>query len=157
MTAIKKTTTKSNPSPAPATKSKTTTNATKPASRSKSKKDAVQAKVTAPVAIVPPPTSVAPSEPPTVKSIVSEPAVTTITARIDIGFGNALYLRGEGPGLSWDHGVPMKCIADDQWQLTLPESSRPYAFKFLVNDLTWSTGPDYTVASGASVTLTPAF
>ena len=31
----------------------------------------------------------------------------TIEAKIDVGFGNALYMRGEGLGLSWTQGVPL--------------------------------------------------
>ena len=78
-------------------------------------------------------------------------------SQIDIGFGNALYIRGEGPGLSWDEGLLMNCVSDDQWQIALGESVRPIVFKFLVNDLSWSAGEDYSVASGASVTLQPTF
>jgi hypothetical protein len=83
--------------------------------------------------------------------------VTTITARINIGFGNTLHLRGEGPGLSWDRGVPMECIAADLWRFNLGESARGFSFKVLVNDLTWNSGPDYTVASGGVVNITPTF
>jgi hypothetical protein len=39
----------------------------------------------------------------------------------------------------------------------LRESARPVVFKFLVNDLSWSAGEDYTVAPGAKVVLTPTF
>lgn len=92
-----------------------------------------------------------------VKPVATKPVVTTITAQIDIGFGNALYVRGDGPGLSWDKGVLMDCVTDSQWQITLGESARPVVFKFLVNDLSWSAGEDYTVKSGASVTLVPTF
>ncbi|HWA87014.1 MAG TPA: hypothetical protein VG710_12370 [Opitutus sp.] len=83
--------------------------------------------------------------------------VTRITANFDVGFGNALYLRGDGPGLSWDKGVRMNCVADDKWTVTLGESVRPFIFKFLVNDEVWSTGEDCTVDPGVSVTLTPVF
>jgi hypothetical protein len=82
---------------------------------------------------------------------------TVISARIDIGFGNALHLRGDGPGLSWNQGVPLACVADDVWAITLPAGTRPVVFKFLVNDLTWSSGPDYIVASGEKVVLVPTF
>ena len=51
----------------------------------------------------------------------------------------------------------MECIAGDRWQLTLGDSSRPFVFKFLINDEVWSTGDDYTVAPGASATFTPLF
>jgi len=53
--------------------------------------------------------------------------------------------------------VRMECVADDRWTLALGESSRPFVFKFLINDEIWSAGDDYTVAPGASVTLTPVF
>jgi hypothetical protein len=51
----------------------------------------------------------------------------------------------------------MNCVDSDQWLLTLGESARPFTFKFLVNDLTWSAGADFTVESGSSITLTPEF
>jgi hypothetical protein len=94
---------------------------------------------------------------PAVKKTAPKAIVTTISARIDIGFGNSLYLRGEGPGLSWDKGVVMECTGEDQWTLALNESARPIVFKFLRNDEVWSTGEDYTVKSGASAIIAPVF
>jgi len=85
------------------------------------------------------------------------PVFTTITAHIDIGFGNAMYLRGEGADLSWDRGTLMNCVADNCWSLELAEPGRPVIFKFLVNDLSWSAGQDYTVASGNTLATTPMF
>lgn len=82
---------------------------------------------------------------------------TTIVAAVDVGFGNSLLLRGEGPGLSWDVGVPMACVADDRWSITLPESGQPIICKFLINDGAWSAGEDYTVLPGSSVVLSPTF
>lgn len=135
MTAIKKTITKSSKSPAPATK--TTTSA------AKKKVPAVSA----------PAIAFAPK----VNAVAAKPVVTAITARIDVGFGNALYIRGEGPGLSWDKGVLMKCVGDDAWAIALGESARGYTFKFLINDLTWSVGPDFNVEAGQTVTFSPGF
>jgi hypothetical protein len=140
MTAIKKTNTKSSKSPAPAT-AKTAT--AKPAIKKK-------APVAAPaVAFSASSSKVAP--------VATARVVTKITAQIDVGFGNALYVRGEGPGLSWDRGVLMTCVGDDAWAITLGESSRPYTLKFLINDITWSVGPDFNVASGSTVTFSPGF
>ena len=96
----------------------------------------------------------APAPAPKVQPLV---VVTTIAANVDVGFGNALYVRGEGPGLSWEKGLRMECVADDRWTLALGESSRPFIFKFLINDETWNIGDDCTVAPGASVILTPSF
>ena len=87
----------------------------------------------------------------------SEPPATFISAKIDIGFGNHLYIRGEGPGLNWDHGVAMDCIDTGLWTATVKQATSPIAFKLLVNDLSWSTGDDFVVQPGQSVTVTPAF
>src|SRR5205085_5548569 len=90
-------------------------------------------------------------------AVKSTPLVTTITARFDTGFGNSLYVRGTGAGLKWDTGIPMTCISNDEWQLTLGKSSGPIAFKLLVNDVTWSSGSDFTLTAGDCITVTPAF
>jgi len=92
-----------------------------------------------------------------VSAVPPGPTLTTITARIDIGFGNTLFLRGEGPGLSWDRGVALECLDDDKWSVTLSGATRPVIFKFLVNDLTWSAGSDYVVEPGSSTALKPSF
>ena len=94
---------------------------------------------------------------PAVKTAATPTVATTITAQIDIGFGNMLFVRGEGPGLSWDRGMRMDCVSDNLWKLVLGESASPLVFKFLVNDLTWSSGPDFSVASGSTVKITPEF
>jgi hypothetical protein len=137
---MKKSTTKSTKSPAPATK--TAVSAAKPASVTKPAVTKIKAAV--------PPTIV-------VKPVAPTRLVTTITALIDVGYGNTLYVRGEGPGLSWEKGVPLDSTAGDKWTVTLPETERPVVFKFLLNDVTWSAGEDFTVAPGTSITLTPFF
>ncbi len=94
---------------------------------------------------------------PAVKNDSPKAVNTTVVAQIDVGFGNTLYLRGDGPGLSWEKGVALDCVADDQWSLVLSETSRPIVFKFLVNDLTWSAGDDYVAQPGSTVKVTPSF
>ncbi len=98
------------------------------------------------------------AKPAAAKPPVKTAAVTTtIVAAIDVGFGNSLAIRGEGPGLSWEAGVPLECSADDRWTITLPETSHPIICKFLINDITWCAGEDYTVLPGSSVVLSPTF
>ena len=151
MSASKKTKSKTTNSPAPATKSaassavakKTTTAAT------------VQATTPTPVAMLAP--TPAPAIIPAMKSVTANAVQTTISARVDVGFGNALFLRGEGPGLSWEKGLAMECVQGDLWRIVLAESARSFTFKFLINDSTWSAGPDFTAACGTSITLTPEF
>ncbi len=91
------------------------------------------------------------------KKKTGEPPVTFISAQTDIGFGNHLYLRGEGPGLSWDHGIAMDCTGAGLWTASVKHAKTPVVFKVLVNDLSWSTGNDFTVEPGQSVTVTPSF
>lgn len=136
---------------ATATKTKTT-----PATPAPVPEKKVKSPVTAKAAPVKPKAKT-PSAAPAVKASSSASVLTTISAVIDIGFGNKLWLRGEGPGLSWEKGVVMDCVADDKWSLTIPDASAPIVFKFLVNDLSWSTGTDYVAKPGESISLTPTF
>lgn len=92
-----------------------------------------------------------------VAAVAAAPVQTRIVAQADVGYGNALYIRGDGPGLSWHQGVRMECVASDQWELVLGDSPRPISFKVLLNDITWCSGPDSVVASGSTATVTPEF
>jgi hypothetical protein len=81
----------------------------------------------------------------------------SITVKVDVGFGNALYIRGGGAGLSWNKGTLLDCVSNDTWSIVLPSVEKPLAFKLLLNDEVWSTGEDYNAAPGDAVTVTPAF
>jgi hypothetical protein len=153
MSASKKKTTTAKSSPTPATKpassvrkpaARRATPATKPASPVKGPASAVA--VAAPV-----------SAPAVVRPAVVPTSITTISAQVDVGFGNTLYIRGSGGGLSWSVGLPMTCVAADLWRISLDAARQDIAFKVLVNDLTWNTGPDFAVAAGTNVTVKPAF
>ncbi len=140
MSTSKKTKSKTVKSPAPATKSVV------PKPAAKKKPAAVAPRVVVKPAPVPKP-----------KPVVSKPVRTTISAQVDVGFGNALFMRGEGAGLSWDVGAAMECVSANLWRIVLPESAHGHTFKFLANDLTWSLGEDYSAANGVSVTFSPEF
>lgn len=84
-------------------------------------------------------------------------SATQILANIDVGFGNTLYIRGEGPGLSWETGQPLDCLKDDIWSFTIDAAARPIVFKFLINDESWCAGDDYVVEPGQEITLVPSF
>lgn len=95
---------------------------------------------------------------PAVKAPVPEgAAVTTIIAQVDVGFGNGIYIRGEGAGLNWDKGILMENVAADRWQIILRGVTTPVVFKFLLNDETWSVGEDYVITPGSSLALVPLF
>jgi len=82
---------------------------------------------------------------------------TTIVAAIDVGYKNTLYIRGDGPGLTWDWGMAMDCVADDRWIVTIHDATAPIVFKFLLNDTVWCHDPDFAVQPGAYLTITPTF
>jgi hypothetical protein len=94
---------------------------------------------------------------PVMAAAIAAPSKTLITAKFDVGFGNTLFIRGVGPGLSWEKGVALSNSGEDLWTLILPESAQPVSFKVLVNDETWSSGEDYLVESGATITVVPTF
>lgn len=155
LNTMKKKSTKPAKSPAPATNA---------AKNGKPKaRPTLSTAPTSPVApapvMVPPaaPTVVPPVPAAAVKPVTSKPVETKIIAQIDVGYGNELYVRGDGAGLSWNQGRRMQCVANDRWEIALGESSRPISFKLLLNDQIWCTGPDSTVESGATATITPDF
>jgi hypothetical protein len=84
-------------------------------------------------------------------------ALTQITAYVDIGPGNTLFLRGEGGGLSWEAGVPMECIGGHCWSWSARSVGQDITFKLLINDQHWSTGDNLTVADRDTATFMPAF
>jgi hypothetical protein len=91
------------------------------------------------------------------KKPASKTTSTKIVAQIDVGFGNTLYLRGEGPGLNWDKGLVMDCVGDNEWTITVSDAAKPIVFKFLLNDTTWCVGDDYLVDPGTTTTIVPVF
>ena len=80
----------------------------------------------------------------------------TIEAKIDVGFGNTLYLRGEGLGLSWTKGVPLTCVDGKTWKWSA-DASEQMKFKLLLNDSIWSQGEDLVAAPGQKLEISPAF
>jgi hypothetical protein len=83
-------------------------------------------------------------------------ALTTIEVKRDVGFGNALFLRGQGSGLTWDHGVPLACVDGGTWRWSQTVAS-PITFKVLLNDQVWSAGNDFVVKPGQKLEVSPSF
>ena len=84
-------------------------------------------------------------------------AVTTVVAKVDVGFGNSLFLRGTGPGLSWDCGVEMTNTGSDEWTWASNTVSEDFLAKVLINDVIWSGDPDTTVKAGEKTVITATF
>jgi hypothetical protein len=93
---------------------------------------------------------------PTSNGATTATKAVTIEAKIDVGFGNTLYLRGEGLGLSWTQGVPLTCVDGKTWKWT-GEATEQLKFKLLLNDQVWSQGEDLVATPGQKVEFSPAF
>ena len=108
------------------------------------------------------PSSPKPSRPTSTVTRHQPPATPTvqkqtfsIIADIDIGFGNTLYIRGNGQNLSWEQGVPMTPITDHQWtwnsQSPIGTKISPFEYKVLINDQTWCTGENFIATRGENI------
>ena len=93
------------------------------------------------------------------KAAAATPAapLTRVMAYIDVGPGNTLFVRGEGPGLSWEAGVPMQWIGEGCWSWSAESAGQDITFKVLINDQHWSGGDNLKVAPGDTAAFTPAF
>lgn len=89
-------------------------------------------------------------------SPASNGTVTTIDVKLDVGFGNAVFLRGNGGGLNWERGVPLSCVDGKTWRWSGTVKD-PVTFKPLINDLIWSAGTDLTVKPGQKLEVQPIF
>jgi len=74
-------------------------------------------------------------------------AVFSVSVRYpdsNLGPNDALFLRGDGAGLSWSAGFPLKHTDRDLWELQLQVDEgtvgRNISAKVLINDETWQLG-----------------
>jgi hypothetical protein len=65
---------------------------------------------------------------------ISSDGATRLLVTAYIGIGNRLFIRGEGPGLSWDEGVPLQFVSIGKWRWETSDATRPIKFKILKND-----------------------
>jgi len=69
-----------------------------------------------------------------IERVLSSDGATRLIATAYIGIGNRLYIRGDGPGLSWDKGVPLQFVSIGKWRWETPDASAPIRFKLYKND-----------------------
>jgi hypothetical protein len=82
---------------------------------------------------------------------------TRITIKYDVGFNNELYLRGHGCELSWDKGIPMKNIKNDEWVWETHRHFSECEFKVLINDQCYECGENHALHCGHQIQYTPNF
>jgi hypothetical protein len=94
---------------------------------------------------------------------IAEPAVsadgaTRLIVTAYIGIGNRLFIRGEGPGLSWEKGVPLSFVSIGKWRWDTNDATSAVKFKLYKNDETeCSALGERSVEPGAQQELTASF
>lgn len=69
-----------------------------------------------------------------VERVISSDGATRLVVTAYIGIGNRLFIRGEGPGLSWDKGVPLQFVSIGKWRWETNDATGPVKFKLFKND-----------------------
>ena len=88
---------------------------------------------------------------------VSADGATRLLVTAYIGIGNKLYIRGDGPGLSWDKGVPMQFVSIGKWGWASNDVTAPVACKLYKNDETAALSGEIFLEAGKHVELTALF
>ena len=70
---------------------------------------------------------------------------------------HTLTLRGSAPPLDWNAGLAGTRGGDDLWTFDLGELPAPLELKPLLDDTTWSPGPNSVVHPGETLQLAPHF
>lgn len=82
---------------------------------------------------------------------------TTLVAQVLIGIGNKPYVRGIGPGLSLEKGVPMQFVEIGKWEWVCPGGAVPVKIQIYKNDETPSTLGQIELEPGQRKAVTPFF
>jgi hypothetical protein len=87
----------------------------------------------------------------------SSTGTTSVVANVMIGIGNKPYLRGEGPGLNWDEGVPMNFIEIGKWAWSPSRKNASLTVQLFRNDNDPDQSGKIEVKAGEKIEITPQF
>lgn len=82
---------------------------------------------------------------------------TRITVKFDAGQGNQLFIRGNGPGMTWDEGIPLTNVGSDLWVFETQLEFEPFEYKILLNDKQWEDGENHTTQVGKKIEIATKF
>ena len=83
--------------------------------------------------------------------------MTTVIAKVMIGIGNKPYVRGEGPGLSWEEGVPMNFLEIGKWAWSPSRKNASVTIQIYRNDEDPDNTGKHEIKPGEKFELTPDF
>ena len=91
------------------------------------------------------------------ESASSSDGATRLLATAYIGIGNKLFIRGEGPGLSWDQGAPMQFVSIGKWGWSTNDATATITCKLYKNDETEALTGEVALEPGKHVEVTALF
>src|SRR5262249_55811087 len=68
-----------------------------------------------------------------IERVITSDGATRLIATAYIGIGNRLFIRGEGPGLSWEKGVPLQFVSIGKWRWETADATATIKFKLFKN------------------------
>lgn len=101
--------------------------------------------------------TLAPPEAPAAPASPSPDGATRLLVTAYIGIGNRLFIRGDGPGLSWDEGVPLQFVSIGKWRWETAAAAEAIRFKLYKNDREECPAPIDRIEPGYQQELTAAF
>lgn len=103
------------------------------------------------------PASVVEEAPAKAESSASSDGATRLLVTAYIGIGNKLFIRGDGPGLSWDKGVPMQFVSIGKWGWASHDATAPVKCKLYKNDEAAALSGEVTIEPGKHVEVSALF
>lgn len=102
-------------------------------------------------------TQLAPDETAPARSVSADGA-TRLLVTAYIGIGNRLFIRGDGPGLSREKGVPLQFVSIGRWRWETTEAAGPVCARLYKNDETECVTPgELTLEAGHQAEVTAVF
>jgi hypothetical protein len=91
------------------------------------------------------------------EAAASSDGATRLLATAYIGIGNKLFIRGEGPGLSWNKGVPMQFVSIGKWGWATNDATAPVRCELYKNDETAALTGEVVLDPGKHIEITALF
>ncbi|MDC4233265.1 alpha-amylase family glycosyl hydrolase [Actinomyces sp. B33] len=89
----------------------------------------------------------------------SHDTVTTVRVHANVGYGNAIAIRGDAYPFTWSSGRAARWTEGDVWVYETERipAGTPINLKALVNDSTWQSGDNTVAEAGSVIDIYPSF
>jgi hypothetical protein len=84
---------------------------------------------------------------------------TKIRVHYNVGLGHSIAIRGDEYPFTWTSGRGARNVASDVWEFEVERipDGETFQFKPLIDDVTWSTGGNFTGTGGDVIDIYPTF